>query len=65
MSTTTLPKIGFVGLGHMGGNMALRLLAAGYEVYGVDRSRPEEAGPDCMTACVGVRRRARSPRLPM
>jgi 3-hydroxyisobutyrate dehydrogenase-like beta-hydroxyacid dehydrogenase len=42
MSTTTLPKIGFVGLGHMGGNMALRLLDADYEVYGVDRSRPRK-----------------------
>jgi 3-hydroxyisobutyrate dehydrogenase len=37
--TTTLPKVGFVGLGHMGGNMALRLLDAGYEVYGVERNR--------------------------
>ena len=26
--------VGFVGLGHMGGNMASRLLAAGYTVYG-------------------------------
>src|SRR5471030_3108814 len=40
MATTALPKIGFVGLGHMGGNMAVRLLDAGYEVYGVDGSRP-------------------------
>ena len=64
MSTTTLPKIGFVGLGHMGGNMALRLLDAGYEVYGVDRSRPRKLAR-YMTACVGVRRHARSPRLPM
>jgi 3-hydroxyisobutyrate dehydrogenase-like beta-hydroxyacid dehydrogenase len=30
-ATTTL---GFIGLGHMGGNMAARLLAAGYTVYG-------------------------------
>jgi 3-hydroxyisobutyrate dehydrogenase-like beta-hydroxyacid dehydrogenase len=34
--TTTL---GFVGLGHMGGNMAARLLAAGYPVYGESRDR--------------------------
>jgi 3-hydroxyisobutyrate dehydrogenase-like beta-hydroxyacid dehydrogenase len=27
-------KIGFVGLGHMGGNMAARYLGAGYTVYG-------------------------------
>jgi 3-hydroxyisobutyrate dehydrogenase-like beta-hydroxyacid dehydrogenase len=26
-------KIGFVGLGHMGGNMAARFLAARYTVY--------------------------------
>jgi 3-hydroxyisobutyrate dehydrogenase-like beta-hydroxyacid dehydrogenase len=30
-------KIGFVGLGHMGGNMAARFLAAGYAVYGESR----------------------------
>ncbi|HEY3923571.1 MAG TPA: NAD(P)-dependent oxidoreductase [Acidothermaceae bacterium] len=42
MATTVLPKIGFVGLGHMGGNMAIRLLDAGYEVYGVDGSRPRK-----------------------
>src|ERR1700693_4835439 len=38
-STTT--KIGFVGLGHMGGNMAARYLAAGYTVYGEDRHRDD------------------------
>ena len=31
--------IGFVGLGHMGGNMAARFLGAGYTVYGEDRSQ--------------------------
>ena len=31
--------IGFVGLGHMGGNMASRYLAAGYPVYGEARSK--------------------------
>jgi 3-hydroxyisobutyrate dehydrogenase-like beta-hydroxyacid dehydrogenase len=31
--------LGFVGLGHMGGNMAARLLAAGYTVYGESRDR--------------------------
>ena len=35
----TTAKIGFVGLGHMGGNMAARLLAAGYTVYGESRDR--------------------------
>jgi 3-hydroxyisobutyrate dehydrogenase-like beta-hydroxyacid dehydrogenase len=33
--------IGFVGLGHMGGNMAARFLAAGYPVYGEALSREE------------------------
>jgi 3-hydroxyisobutyrate dehydrogenase len=32
-------SIGFVGLGNMGGNMAARLLAAGYTVCGQQRSR--------------------------
>jgi 3-hydroxyisobutyrate dehydrogenase-like beta-hydroxyacid dehydrogenase len=39
MAATTSPTIGFVGLGHMGGNMAARFLAAGYEVYGHQRTR--------------------------
>ena len=34
-------KIGFIGLGNMGGNMAARYLAAGYTVYGEDRDRSE------------------------
>jgi 3-hydroxyisobutyrate dehydrogenase-like beta-hydroxyacid dehydrogenase len=38
MATTTT-KIGLVGLGHMGGNMAARFLAAGYTVYGESRDR--------------------------
>jgi 3-hydroxyisobutyrate dehydrogenase-like beta-hydroxyacid dehydrogenase len=33
MTINTTP-LGFVGLGHMGGNMAARLLDAGYPVYG-------------------------------
>ena len=32
-------SVGFVGLGHMGGNMAARFLASGYQVYGSQRSR--------------------------
>ena len=38
MATTT-STIGFVGLGHMGGSMAARLLAAGYPVHGMNRTR--------------------------
>ena len=39
MATMTSKKIGFVGLGHMGGSMAARLLAAGYPVYGEEQHR--------------------------
>jgi 3-hydroxyisobutyrate dehydrogenase-like beta-hydroxyacid dehydrogenase len=39
MATSTTTRIGFVGLGHMGGNMAARFLAAGYPVYGEERNR--------------------------
>ena len=34
-----MTSLGFVGLGHMGGNMAARFLAAGYTVYGESRER--------------------------
>jgi 3-hydroxyisobutyrate dehydrogenase-like beta-hydroxyacid dehydrogenase len=44
MATTTATRIGFVGLGHMGGNMAARFLAAGYPVYGEDRNREQAQG---------------------
>jgi 3-hydroxyisobutyrate dehydrogenase-like beta-hydroxyacid dehydrogenase len=37
----TETSLGFIGLGHMGGNMAARFLAAGYEVYGEARSRQD------------------------
>jgi 3-hydroxyisobutyrate dehydrogenase-like beta-hydroxyacid dehydrogenase len=36
---TTSATIGFVGLGHMGGSMAARFLAAGYPVYGEEQNR--------------------------
>lgn len=36
-----MQAIGFIGLGHMGGNMAARYLASGYTVYGETRSRDE------------------------
>jgi len=39
MATAVLPTIGFVGLGHMGGAMADRLLDAGYAVHGMSRTR--------------------------
>ena len=48
MASTT--SIGFVGLGHMGGNMAARFLAAGYPVYGEERTaqrrRTSSRGPE-------------------
>jgi 3-hydroxyisobutyrate dehydrogenase-like beta-hydroxyacid dehydrogenase len=34
-----MQTIGFIGLGKMGGNMAARYLAAGYDVYGEARNR--------------------------
>src|SRR6478735_7056752 len=37
--SATRTSVGFVGLGHMGGNMAARFLASRYTVYGVQRSR--------------------------
>ena len=36
-----MTALGFVGLGHMGGNMATRLLGAGYTVYGETRHHGE------------------------
>jgi 3-hydroxyisobutyrate dehydrogenase-like beta-hydroxyacid dehydrogenase len=41
--TENKPAIGFVGLGHMGGSMAVRYLAAGYPVYGTSLSRQDAA----------------------
>jgi len=41
--TITTTKIGFVGLGHMGGNMAARFLGAGYTVFGETRNRSDVA----------------------
>jgi 3-hydroxyisobutyrate dehydrogenase-like beta-hydroxyacid dehydrogenase len=39
-----MTSIGFVGLGHMGGNMAARFIAAGYPVYGTERNRAHAQG---------------------
>jgi 3-hydroxyisobutyrate dehydrogenase-like beta-hydroxyacid dehydrogenase len=39
MATAPRPTIGFVGLGHMGGAMASRLLTAGYPVHGMNHTR--------------------------
>jgi 3-hydroxyisobutyrate dehydrogenase-like beta-hydroxyacid dehydrogenase len=44
MVTTTATRIGFIGLGNMGGNMAARFLAAGYPVYGEDQDRDRAGG---------------------
>ena len=43
MATTAARKIGFVGLGHMGGSMAARFLAGGYLVYGEQQHRTAHA----------------------
>src|SRR3954471_16860338 len=42
--TATTTRIGFVGLGNMGGNMAARFLAAGYPVYGEPRNHAHAEG---------------------
>ena len=60
----TMTTLGFVGLGHMGGNMAARLLAAGYTVYGESRDRRARATISYARGCSGATRRARSPRPP-
>jgi 3-hydroxyisobutyrate dehydrogenase-like beta-hydroxyacid dehydrogenase len=44
MATATATRIGFVGLGNMGGSMAARFLAAGYPVYGEDQDRDRARG---------------------
>ena len=44
MAASRATKIGFIGLGHMGGNMASRFLAAGYAVYGEARNRERAQG---------------------
>jgi 3-hydroxyisobutyrate dehydrogenase-like beta-hydroxyacid dehydrogenase len=44
MATTSAKKLGFVGLGHMGGSMAARFLAAGYSVYGEEQNRADAQG---------------------
>ena len=63
MATTT--TIGFVGLGHMGGNMAARLLAAGYDrLWRVARDREQRAASSSTRGCAGATRRARSPKPP-
>jgi 3-hydroxyisobutyrate dehydrogenase-like beta-hydroxyacid dehydrogenase len=43
-TTTTATRIGFIGLGNMGGSMAARFLAAGYPVYGEDQDRDRARG---------------------
>jgi 3-hydroxyisobutyrate dehydrogenase-like beta-hydroxyacid dehydrogenase len=42
--STSSTTIGFVGLGHMGGNMAARFLKAGYPVCGNSREREQAQG---------------------
>ena len=44
MAVSTKTALGFVGLGHMGGSMAARFLAAGIPVYGEARHRDDGAG---------------------
>ena len=60
MATATI-GIGFVGLGHMGGNMAARFLGAGYPVYGEARDRGH-AQARAARQCSTRRCRGASPR---
>jgi 3-hydroxyisobutyrate dehydrogenase-like beta-hydroxyacid dehydrogenase len=48
-----MTTLGFVGLGHMGGNMAARLLASGYTVYGESLDRRD--AQDLLDAGLGWR----------
>jgi 3-hydroxyisobutyrate dehydrogenase len=46
-----MTTLGFVGLGHMGGNMAARFLAAGYTVYGESRDPRDAQDLDGLRWC--------------
>jgi 3-hydroxyisobutyrate dehydrogenase-like beta-hydroxyacid dehydrogenase len=46
MAGTTRKKIGYIGLGHMGGPMAARLLAAGHHVHGLARNQERARSAD-------------------
>lgn len=56
MDTGGKPTIGFVGLGKMGVPMVRRLLQAGYEVYGANRSQEvvEQLAKEGMKPAAGV-----------
>lgn len=61
--TAEIPRLGYVGLGLMGGPMALRLLAAGYEltVWNRDRTKTAaltEAGATVAGSAAAVARRS-------
>jgi 3-hydroxyisobutyrate dehydrogenase len=53
MAVTTKTVLGFVGLGHMGGSMAARFLAAGHTVFGEERHR--ESAQELVDAGLGWR----------
>ncbi|MGG5174404.1 3-hydroxyisobutyrate dehydrogenase [Pseudarthrobacter sp. J1763] len=56
-STSALPRVAFLGLGHMGGPMAANLVAAGYQVTGFDpvpAAREAAAGNGVSLANSGV-----------
>ena len=63
-STPETAPVGFIGLGHMGGNMAARFLDTGYEVHGTSRSRESGAMARGPRPALGSTRRARSRRPP-
>ena len=56
-----MSTIGFIGLGAMGSRIAGRLLDAGHDVYGTNRTRAKAAAADRTRPAAGATRRARSP----
>ena len=55
MTATTATRIGFIGLGHMGGNMAARFLDAGYAVYGEERHHEQPLTQRGLHLCATAR----------
>src|SRR5438105_4418678 len=52
-SSTQRPMVGIIGMGHMGGHMARRLLAAGYQLVVHDRTREKAQELGSLGAVVG------------
>lgn len=57
MTETSIDTVGFIGLGHMGGPMAVNLVRAGYDVLGYDLAPTavEQAGKEGVTIAESAR----------